>query len=190
VKKSLLVVMALLLALAGVSCSATPAARTSILATERAATLKNRIKRFTLDLHYYGTQKSGRYFSMSLSVPTSPVYGAAFGELDAHITEAQAGRIIDYLAVEGMLDQARSIEPPNPPFEPAQRPAYVLKLSDHYAQDLGWGLPMLERIEGLRKVLDGNAAKAMDQWQERLAEQRRAWEAAATGTQPATQPSR
>ena len=58
-----------------------------------------------------------------------------------------------------------------------------------FYDDLGWGLPMLKRLDGLRKVLDGDAATQMDFLLGRLAGHRREWEKAATkkeGLKPLT----
>jgi hypothetical protein len=42
--------------------------------------------------------------------------------------------------------------------------------------NLGWGLPLLRRLDGLRKVLDGDAAKGMDTLLGRLSGLRAQWE--------------
>ena len=54
-------------------------------------------------------------------------------------------------------------------------PGYTLKVGNFH-EDLGWGLPMLKRLDGLRKVLDGDAAKEMDLLLGRLSGLRKQWE--------------
>ena len=58
-------------------------------------------------------------------------------------------------------------------------PGYTLRLTTDqvvFLGDLGWGMPMLKRLDGLRKVLGGEAASEMDLLLGRLAGHRREWE--------------
>jgi hypothetical protein len=44
-----------------------------------------------------------------------------------------------------------------------------------YDEDLGWGAPMLHRLDGMRTSLKGKAAEAMDTLLARLAGHRKEW---------------
>lgn len=97
----------------------------------------------------------------------------------ARITQTQAKKLIDHLAAEGYLNQA--VEPdkqkiPQPDFS---QKIYCLQvrtqnLSLH--EDLGWGPATLKRLDGLRAVLSGDAAKAMDVLLAKPAEDWKKWE--------------
>ena len=165
------------------------ATQPSKVATERAEALKKDIKNFTLSLNYYGKGKGNLPLnSLFLSVPAWPGIGTGAGGwsplLRVQITEDQAKKIIDYLATEGFLDRAELPGPTSQPAAPPKVSDYVLSLSNGLREDIGWGLPMLQRLDGLRKVLEGNAAKDMDTLLERMAEERKEWTKAAA-TQPA-----
>jgi len=167
-----------------------PASQPSKLATERAEALKKDIKNFTLSLNYYGKGKGNLPLnSLFLSVPAWPGIGTGAGGwsplLRVQITEDQAKKIIDCLATEGFLDRAELPGPTSQPAAPPKVPVYLLSLSNGLQEDIGWGLPMLQRLDGLRKVLEGNAAKDMDTLLERMAGERKEWTKAAA-TQPAS----
>ena len=173
-------------AAASAPASETASIGPSKLASERAEGLKRDIKNFRLLLVYYGERdEPSSYRSLVLNVP--PLSSRAKYP-DGQITEAQAQKIIDYLATEGFLDRA---EPPGGPlnvFPTPPAPAYRLAVPG-FAENLGWSLPMLQRLDGLRTVLEGGAAKSMDLLLETLAGQREEWKkqaATGAGTQPAT----
>ncbi len=160
------------------------ATQLSTLATERAEALKKNIKNFTLSLNYYGKEYPP-YNSLFLSVPALPFMGAGAGgwspELRVQITEDQAKKIIDYLATEGFLDRAKSVK--RLEFVAPQGPVYVLESAGIGEENLGWGRPLLQRLDGLRTVLEGDAAKNMDMLLGRLAGEREEWKKPAA-TQP------
>ena len=55
-------------------------------------------------------------------------------------------------------------------------PTYVLAISSdktRFEEDMGWDLNTLSRLNALRKVLDGEAGKAMDKLLARLAGHRK-----------------
>jgi hypothetical protein len=54
-------------------------------------------------------------------------------------------------------------------------PAYTLQIGK-FSRNLGWGLPMLHRLDALRKVLDGKAAKEMDVLLGRMSGLRKQWQ--------------
>ncbi|MEI8122649.1 MAG: hypothetical protein WCI20_11390 [bacterium] len=104
------------------------------------------------------------------------------------VTREQAGKIIDYLAVEGFL--AWAVDRENPPEKRAKWPeGYVLGVSTcpsgltSLVEPLGWDGKMLKRLDGLRKVLEGDAAKEMDLLLGRLSGLRSAWEEQAAAEQ-------
>ena len=135
----------------------------SAVATERAEKLKVDLKTFTLSLNYSGPQNKP-FYQLLLSVP-QPRGNANPFDQQVQVTEKQAQGIIDYLAIEGFLDRAQE-----GPFKRTPVfPYYALTVQvdgkghrDLYGEFLGWNLKMLERLEGLRKVLEGDAAKGMD----------------------------
>jgi hypothetical protein len=137
-------------------------AKPSAVATERAAKLKADLKTFTLSLNYSG-QQDKPFYHLCLSVPQPRGNDNPFDQ-QVQIPEKQAQAIIDYLAIEGFFDHAKEafLRTPAPPY-------YVLWIEvdgnghpARYGEFLGWNLEMLQRLEGLRKVLEGDAAKGMD----------------------------
>ena len=159
-----------------------PATQPSKLATERAEALKENLKNFTLRLSYYG-EENKPYYRLLLSVPPLPLGRKRIpSELENQITADQAKKIIDYLATEGFLERA---VPATDERVLPRGPGYLMSLSDGLWESLGWGLPMLQRLDGLRTVLDGDAAKQMDLLLGRLAGEREEWKKAAA-TQPAS----
>ena len=158
----------------------------SKLTVERAAKLKADVKTFTLYLDYHGPQDKP-YYHLLLSVPRveglddhlrSPFFPLA------RITEDEAKAIIDFLAVDGFLDEATTgkVHP--------DVPCYLLTVRVdgtegrvEYKGSLGWNLNMLHRLDGLRKLLKEDAAKGMDLLLERMSGHRKEWE-----QQPTSQP--
>ncbi|MGD0899574.1 MAG: hypothetical protein ABR915_17225 [Thermoguttaceae bacterium] len=163
--------LAALLLIAGIAIAAN--AQQPDLAQVRAKELKAGIKTFRLTLNYNGDEDKP-FYRLILSVPpigydrNNPFYRLA------QLSEEQASKIIDHLAQDGFLEKAadqRSKQKRPPP----TMPGYTLTVGDFH-QDLGWGLPMLKRLDGLRKVLDGDAAKGMDFLLGRLSGLRQQWE--------------
>ena len=118
---------------------------------------------------------------------TQPLSENRYGELRltvrpygyVRLTEAQAKKLIDYLAAEGYLGQAVELGKQDVPERDLSQNCYALQVSTQSLQlheDLGWGPGMLKRLEGLRGALDGEAAKAMDALLAKLAEDRKEWE--------------
>lgn len=161
--------------------STRPATQSTAQAAARAKVLKEQVKTFRLDLWYHGDQNKP-YYALTLSVaPIIQTRSSPF-HLIAHISEKEAGRIIDHLAVESFLDQAiddaSGMKLPAPPM-----PCYTMNVScggeahrHEFYGVLGWGLPLLKRLDGLRTVLDEDAAKQMDVLLNRLNGQRSEWE--------------
>jgi hypothetical protein len=151
-----------------------PAEQPESKSVRRVRYLKQAVRHFGLHLYWRGETQSRYEHNLTLSVeggwysnrPTYP---------QAKVTAKQAEKIIDYLVNEGLLeratDESRFTEP--------KGPGYTMRFhvdDDGYFVDLGWGLPMLKRLDALRKVLDGDAVKKMDVLLGRLKEQRKVWE--------------
>ncbi len=143
---------------------------------ERVKKLKASIDSFILALRYHGPQDKPLYRSVVLSVPRADV--KAMPGFDHYtISEKQAEKIIDHLADDGFLGKAldvtnAKIDPPGGPFYSMQVNVGKMRLYKH----LGWDLKMLERLDGLQKVLDGDAAKAMNKLLKPLERHRKKWE--------------
>lgn len=150
----------------------------------RVKLLKAHPESFSLILQYNGPQDKPFY---NLSLLGSQVQGQAreFWPMP-QLTARQVEMIVDFLSGEGYLARARDIT--NARVALPKGPCYTLVvLVDAEGEgerltlyeDLGWDLAMLQRLDGLRKVLDGDAAKAMDTLLGRLAGHRGQWQRAA-----------
>jgi len=154
----------------------------------RARQLKSKGASFKLVLAYRGPKDNpnqsrvkNRYRSIILHT-TGVRYRLASGYSSVRISEQQAARIIDHLAAEGFLANARRWTGNSPP--QVVGPAYSLKVMGPgklwLHEVLGWDLKMLGRLKALRKILEGDAAKRTDQLLAALEPQRKQWEAVAT----------
>ena len=155
-------------------------------AQDRAKQLKAHIESFHLDLSYYGkTSEGGERPSNRLILYVKPTQWKQPLPPDlwaVQITKDQAEKIVDHLATEGFLDQARRSGRNTVSY---RRPGYVLWVRAeglNLYESLGWDLKMLRRLEALRKILDGDAAKAMDKLLASVEPQRKLWEAADAGS--------
>jgi len=147
------------------------------VAQARAGKLKAGVEDFHLKLDYNG-QEDKPFYRLILSVPdigydrSNPFYRLV------QIREAQAVKIIDDLGADGFLDKAVDLQS-NVKLPPPTMPGYTLMVATkglQLRQDLGWGLPMLNQLDGLREVLEGDAAKEMDLLLGRLSGLRKQWE--------------
>ena len=165
---------------------AAPATQPTPKAIARAEQLKAGVKTFTLNLNYRGEQDKP-YYRLMLSVqPAVRFKGNAF-DVYTQITEAQATKIIDYLITEGFLDLALDLSrnrSPAPPPEPYYTLTVQVDAKVGFEEWLGFDMNMLKRLDGLRAVLDDDAAKQMDLLLGRLSGHRKQWETAAPATQP------
>ena len=143
-------------------------------ATHRADQLKANLKHFSLALRYSGDSDKP-FYEVHLSVAPSPApAGDNPFSLFAQITELQASKIIDHLTSDGFMDQAASLT--DSKFIPAATsPGYSMMVSGYYI-DLGWKMPMLARLDGLRSVLEGDASKSLDFVLSRLGGYRKLWQ--------------
>jgi len=148
---------------------------------ERAKQLKANLAGFSLELQYYGDQDKPFYAVLLQAAELEKEY-PPFTEA-ARVTEEEASRIVDHLATEGYLalalgTAAAGLPAPLGPcytLTVRARPAGGQGPPPEFREDLGWGPVMLGRLDGLRKVLDGQAAKAMDALLGRLSGYRKAW---------------
>jgi hypothetical protein len=145
------------------------------LRAERAETLKSNVESLQLHLTYHGEQGKPFYRLMLSVPPAEPEQVNSFFRF-VQVSEGQAERIVNHLAEEGFLNRARDAEamakPPAGPLYGLQVQAGDLRL----AEDLGWDLAMLRRLDGLRAALAGEAAGAMDLLVGRLTGIRGQWE--------------
>ena len=170
---------------------AAPATQPTAKAAERAKALNENSGSFRLELWYQGEQDKP-YYALTLAVRPIQRRRSSPFQLDVQISEAQAKRIIDHLAAEGFLDQAIDAENKAIPAPPGSsytiKVIYIDQAGRHELHsELGFDLNMLKRLDGLRAVLEGDAAKQMDFLLVRLSGHRRQWESAAPTTMPAAQ---
>ncbi|NQU19976.1 MAG: hypothetical protein HQ567_01740 [Candidatus Nealsonbacteria bacterium] len=149
-------------------------------ASERAEKLKANINDFRVAVGYHGPPRAdvqgpgplaGRYLTLGVSAQSG----------EGAISKSQARAIIDHLAQVGHLANAENVAGHDKiayPRGPAYTLEAILPSGLHLMEDLGWGLPMLGRLDALRAVLDGDAAKAMDTLLGRMAGRRKQWESA------------
>jgi len=153
--------------------------------------LVKHLKSFQLHLRYHGPADKP-YYSLTLRVPVIKDKRLRFWPA-AQISQDDARMILAHLAAEGFL--AFAVDVSGRPQPKPKGPTYTLTVQCErdnnrwlvLREDIGWDLEMLTRLDGLRRSLKGDAAKAMDPLLGRLAGHRKAWRAAAT--QPATAPA-
>jgi hypothetical protein len=138
------------------------------IAAARAKKVAGEIRTFTLRLNYAG-QEDKPFYRLLLSVPAivgkdrdNPFHR------QAQITEAQAGKIVGFLAKDGFFDTAldgnRNLGP-----VPPKEPYYALTVGIAnggnpivFEEWLTFRPLLIHRLDGLRKLLDGEAATGMD----------------------------
>jgi hypothetical protein len=145
-------------------------------APERAEALKRNLKVFQLLLIYHGPQDKP-YYNLTLSVPrVRPSETNPFHPI-VHVDIEQAGRIVDRLASDGFLAEASDITRER--IVPPSSPGYSMRVNGEEISlqaELGWNLGMLKTLDGLKSVLDGDAAESMELLLGRLSGHRREWE--------------
>jgi len=136
-------------------------------------------KQFSLQLNYYG-EEDKPFHRLMLAQEARPADGPPLPPFTLYqiIDDKQALKIIDHLEESGYLGQAEYWGRYQRNWVPPKGPCYVLAVPDFYG-NLGWGLPMLRRLDALRGVLEGDAAKQMDVLLGRLGGLRKEW----TGTE-------
>ena len=147
-------------------------------AAQRARALKRRLRDFDLHLKYYGETRKP-FYNLRLSVPASKSTAAGF-RLTVRVDKSQASRIVDHLVASGYFVRAEYVDPRSrrETGRAPRGPRYLLTVSNEnmfFREDLGWKLPMLTRLDALRKVLKGDAAVKMDLLLGRLSGLRKTW---------------
>jgi hypothetical protein len=101
------------------------------------------------------------------------------------ISRSEVAAIVEHLATDGFFEAAQDVGIGGfGGWEPYPTgPCCILYVQagdvwNHYSftENLGWNAKMVQRLEGLRKVLDGDAAKAMDGVLKALEPLKRKWE--------------
>jgi hypothetical protein len=103
----------------------------------------------------------------------------------ADLGKEGAEKVIDHLAACGYFDRATAIAMSDQDarvrfYSSENQPYYSLQAAaaykdPQYHEILGWDLKMLQRLDALRKVLDGDAAELMDKLLRALEPQRKKW---------------
>lgn len=185
-KTSLVIVTLMLCLIASLGRGQEPeikrAKKSSVIAREQIQKFKDNVKSLALSLEYRGPQDKP-FYNLLLSVP---MLRDAIANLEhrpfsksAQMTEETAGKIIDYLVDDGFFNRVmenvrRSPAPPKDPY-------YALTLTivgdpqTRYEEWLVFDLKMLERLDGLHKLLEGDGAKGMETLLTRLSGYRKKW---------------
>ena len=146
----------------------------TLKALRRSRQLKANINSFNLQVWYHGP-KDKSYYRLLLTAAPIERKERPF-EMIRFLDARQAERIIDHLAAEGFLSRAVEVgEKANVAYD---GPAYFMTVprgTSRFEATLGWGPEMLARLDALREVLDGDAAKAMGDLLKRLAAQNLEW---------------
>jgi hypothetical protein len=151
-------------------------------AAERARTLKGGVANLQLLLQIHKPPRQDPPLQ-ALTLHVEGKVEAVENNLVARIDRLQAEKIIDFLAREGFLDQAVDTALKDMPAP--ETTTYTMALRGpggiELRQDLGWNLAMLRRLEALKTVLSGDAAKQMGGLLGPLSGYKRQWEASAEG---------
>ena len=151
---------------------------------ERVKLLKAHAEELVFSFTYVGNADKP-FYNVTLSAPDFMLQDEPGGfSLKERITPAQAGKIVDLLAVGGeasWLAKTQDIDK-RAKTELTMPNGYLLRV-DGFGKDrvlvggLGFDLKMLRQLDAIRAVLDGDAAKAMDTLLGRMSGHRRQWEA-------------
>lgn len=144
-------------------------------AKKHAEAMKANAKTFRLELNYSG-QEDKPFYRLIVSVPVIDQLASDPFYRIVQANEDEAKRIIDHLARDGFLDDSVdllsditiSVFPPT-------TSGYTMKVLP-FCEDLGWGLPMIHRLDVLRDVLPESGQKDMDLLLGRLSGLRAQWE--------------
>jgi hypothetical protein len=137
-----------------------------------AGKLKADIDRFRLSV-WLCDERNAEHHNLTLHVPAAPPAPVCpfcgFRKpphklLSARIDAKQAAKIIDHLAAEGFLDRCRNVA--GMPMEPTAFPGLVLKAfgpdGTTLFDEVHKPQQMRQRLEALRRVVAGDAVKAID----------------------------
>lgn len=146
-------------------------------ANERAEAMKANAGTFRLDLNYNGEQGKP-FYKMIVSVPAISRRRRSPFERIIQVQQSEAIRIIDHLARDGFFDQNVKLRT-NARIPAPAMPGYTMKVGSgdkQWYRDLGWGLPMIHRLDALGAVLPDHGRKDMALLLGRLSGLRTKWE--------------
>lgn len=143
-------------------------------ARERVRMLKADAARLDVTFQYHGEQGKP-FYKLVLHCKEAKVQSSTFS-LEASLDKPQANRLIDHLAVDGFLENASNIACKK--IKHPQGPAYTLTVAGAKEmvlyEVLGWGPPMLERLDAFADILEGDAADKMNRLIGRMSGYRKA----------------
>lgn len=146
-------------------------------ATDRAAQLEREVIHGVFELRYFGEQDKP-YYKVLFGGPDVQLPEWADGSARvAQLTAAQTRKLVAHLAGEGFLVNAANVRQKK--MKMPTGPCYVMSVRAkdiELWEELPWNLTMLNRLDALRAVLDGDAGKAMETLLGRLSGHRREWE--------------
>ena len=123
------------------------------------ASYRKNLGNLFFQLEYVGAEEE-RYTRAILT--TTDVTGA-------RIDQAQAARLLNYLAADGFFGRAKTVPPQDDhdgEFPGVEAPCYALTIRAEgcptLREAMGWGPPLAARIEALRKVVEGGAGREID----------------------------
>ncbi len=147
-------------------------------AATRAQALQANAKNLVLTIRYYGRQDKP-FYQLVASVPEpKPTAEGTFTRTVA-IDPQAAKRLIDHLSHDTFLD--RALDRRTVRMGPPIGPCYTLQVTtggEQWYENLGWGLPMLQRLDGIKDALPAPAQRDMNLLLGRLSGLRKQWEAA------------
>jgi len=151
-------------------------AKVTLEALRRSRQLRKKanINSFALQVWYHGPKPKPYYRLLLTAVPIERKERPF--EMIRFLNARQAEKIIDHLAVEGFLTHAVKMDKKTT--KVYKGPAYFMTIPMGISRldgTLGWGPGLLKRLDALRKVLDGDAAKAMDKLLAQLERQHKEW---------------
>jgi len=149
----------------------------------RAGLLRKNAEKFEFWLEYHG-EEDKPYLSLLLEGPTTPPRGPLpVGWTEARLSKDQVLKLIEHLRTEGFLKNAVNIAGKG--VDRPKGPAYTLTVgcpslrgpeNSKLHEVLGWDLEMIQRLDAMAAVLDGDAAQEMKELLNRLAWNRKEWE--------------
>lgn len=155
-------------------------------AVPRAERLQAAVDSMEVHLFYQGACDKPYY---SLTLRSGPIRRGNPFELFAPLSREERKSLIGYLAGEGFLRHAveegdgKSGAAPDMKDRAVASDGYVLRVTFRerdgrhgYRENLGWDLAMLRRLEGMKRALPGEAARAMEPLVARLTGWRAQWE--------------
>ena len=157
------------------------------LTAHRTALLKADLSDFGLRLFYAGVQEKP-YYELHVHTGGAIGYQNPFVR-EVSITRAEASALIDALAKDGTLRDATTTEVAAAGTPVAGYSLHIdgnAKAQAHWVCELGWGMPLITRLDSLKEILPAEAKPAMEMLQGRLSGLRAQWLAEAAMEQPLT----